>query len=90
MKRGSNGPRFILLATHMVIPIYPSYGIILYLVGCGLILIAFLFLRRPGMTVWTAFYPVWLAHRVFTSRGVLIWKAGWITALVGVFVYFTS
>jgi len=74
----------------MVIPTYPWHGLAMHLVGCGLILIAFLFFRRPGTTVWTAFYPVWLAHQVFTSRGLLIWQAGWITSLVGLFVYFVA
>ena len=62
----------------------PAAGVAM-LVGIGMVLVGWLFFRRPGVPLWTAYAPVWRAGEYLTTPGVLLWLAA-VPVLVAAFV----
>jgi hypothetical protein len=61
-------------------------GITVELVGIGLVLLGWLFFRRPGVGFWTL-APVWRANRYLKPPGAALWVAGCAVALAGVALF---
>jgi hypothetical protein len=71
--QGKFGDRSSMYATAMTI----------MLIGLGMVLIGWLFFRKPGVAFWT-FAPVWRASKYLKPLGAALWIAGCMVGLIGV------
>ena len=59
------------------------------LVGLGMVLLGWLFFRRPGVGFWKA-APVWRANQYLKPPGAALWIGGCVVGLVGIVLHLAS
>ena len=57
-------------------------GMIMTPIGLGMVLVGWLFFRKPGVGLWT-FAPVWRANQYLEPPGAALWIAGCVVGFVG-------